>query len=208
MPGCQRQPAVLYCIWNSGIFCVPAPGFAGQSGFGMRSKRRAGEGSIVGRWIDRKGRIGGLIHWLDLLLFLAALAVIVRAVISSLPPAGPKDTGIIRFEVRAPDLPEKQVENIGVGQWVQDARSGAYLGKIIRKDVIPARDYLPVAGEYQLLSHPEKKEMILLIERWGTVREREGIYLGKEVIRAGEERTFQTLYAVFQGRIDRIFVDE
>lgn len=162
----------------------------------------------MGRWIDRKGRIGGLVHWLDLLLFLAALAVIVRTVVSSLSPAGPRETRLIRFEVRAPALPEQQVENIGVGQWVQDARSGAYLGKITRKEVIPARDYLPVAGEYRLLTHPEKKDLILLIERRGTVREREGIYLGKEVIRAGEERTFQTLYAVFQGRIDRIFVGD
>lgn len=160
------------------------------------------------RWFDRQGRIGGFIHWLDLLLLLAAVAVIVRAVVSSLPPAGPRNSRIIRFEVRAPDLPEKQAENIGVGQWVQDARSGEYLGKITGKEVFPARDYLLVAGEYRLIEHPEKKELVLMIERRGTVREREGIYLGKEVIRAGEERSFQTLYAVFQGRIDRIFVDE
>lgn len=166
------------------------------------------KGSIVWTWIDRKGRIGGVIHWLDLLLLLAALAVIVRAVISSRPPAEPRQTRTVRFEVSAPDLPEKQVDNIRVGQWVQDARTGEYLGKITNKEVSPARDYLPVAGEYRLIYHPEKKEMILVIERRGTVREREGIYLGKEVIRAGEERTFQTLYAVFQGRIDRIFIDE
>lgn len=157
-------------------------------------------------WIDKKGRIGGVIHWLDLLLLLAALAVITRVVILSWPGRTGKETRLIRFEVTVSALPSKQAENIGVGQWVKDDRTGDYLGKIVRKEVAASVEYQWEDGKLFPCPIPDKKEVTLIIERRGEVNEREGIYLGRQALRAGEERVFRTLYSVFSGRIDHLAV--
>lgn len=158
------------------------------------------------KWIDREGKVGGVLHWLDLLLLLIALTVVIRTIYLAKPKWRAGETRLIRLEVLAPGLPLIQADNIQVGQWVQDDRTGDFLGTIKEKATRSTKEYQLDEGEIFTYLHPEKKDLILFIERHGLLREQEGVFFGRRMIRAGEERIFRTMYSVFTGVVNRLSV--
>ncbi len=153
-------------------------------------------------WIDKKGRIGGVIHWLDLLLVVMVVAIIIRTVAFSWPRFNRKEERLIRLTIMVNGLYTDQAESITVGQWVKDRNSGEFMGKIINKELISLETLQ--TGNSEQGSYLEKQNLILILERSGRINEEEGIYLGKEIVRSGQERMFHTLYTEFPGRIMRI----
>lgn len=158
------------------------------------------------RFIDEQGRIGGKIHWLDLLLLLMTLTIITRTIIFSWPRFDRQEEREISLEIVAIGLPADLAESLAVGQWVKDQVSGEFIGKITKKEVSPPRLETRRFGELNLPALRLQQDVILIIERSGRLNEREGIFLGKEAIRSGQERLFHTLYTEFSGRINRIAV--
>jgi hypothetical protein len=157
-------------------------------------------------WIDKKGRIGGVIHWLDLILLVMVIIIIIRAIIFAWPRFEHKEERVIRLEVMAYGLYKDQAESITAGQWVKDQASGEFMGKVINKEILSCfLDRLEASNPQQSASS-ERQDIMLVLERSGRINEREGIYLGKETVRSGQERMFHTLYTEFQGRISRIIL--
>jgi hypothetical protein len=81
------------------------------------------------------------------------------------------------------------------------------MGKIIKTTTLsestrPERAF----GEFTPQGAVTSEDLLLVLERSGKVVEREGIFFGRETIRAGQERMFHTLYVEFAGRINRIAV--
>lgn len=142
----------------------------------------------------RKSGPGGYrLPWFDLMLGLALLLLVIRAVLQAWPPFDRKAERTVRLEVAVSGLRSGLAEQIAVGQWVKDEPSGEFMGKIIQKSA--------AAGE-------AGPDLLLVLERTGTVREREGIFFGRVAVRAGQERRFHTFYVEFTGRINRVVVRE
>jgi hypothetical protein len=156
---------------------------------------------------DEKGRIGGRIHWLDLLLGLAVLVLLVRTVVQAWPRVDQKKTATVRLEVAAEKLHPNLAAGVAVGQWIKDGKSGEFMGKVIKKTTLSETAPRPQAfGEIDPQESATIVDLLLVLERTGKVVEREGIFFGRETIRAGQERMFHTLYVEFPGRINRIAV--
>lgn len=160
----------------------------------------------------RKRRIfGGLQrevrrHWFDLLLLGIVLAVIFRVISLLWPPDRVVEKKVIQVEVVSEQIPARQGQSIREGHWVQDGRTGDYLGKVVSVQAKPSKKRNWEDGELIISTLPDHVDLILIIEGPGEVREDEGIYLGRKPIRIGENRMLRTLYTVFTGRIDYLSV--
>lgn len=159
------------------------------------------------RWLDEKGRVLGRIHWVDLILVIASLFVVGITLVSLWPAIPDSRYTPLRIEVMASDLPNRIVEGIQPGQWVKDAQSGIYLGKIVNKKVAP-HPIIRWEGEKLLrVLSPDTQDLYLVLEREGEVREREGIYVGRMQLRAGKKGVFHTLYTEFSGGVMAVMIN-
>jgi hypothetical protein len=160
------------------------------------------------KWLDEKGRVMGRIHWVDLILVIASL-FIVGITIKSLWPTIPDSRyTLLRIEIAASDLPNRIVEGIQPGQWVKDAQSGIFFGKIVNKKVVQ-HTITRWEGEKLLrVLSPDTKDLYLVLEREGKVREREGIYVGRMQLRAGRKGVFHTLSTEFSGEVMAVMVNK
>ncbi|HEY8344455.1 MAG TPA: hypothetical protein VIL66_04585 [Bacillota bacterium] len=131
-------------------------------------------------------------HWFTVLLLGIALAVIFRVVSLLWPPDRVVEKKVIQVEVVLEQIPIRQGQSIREGQWVQDGRTGDYLGKVVSVQTKSSKK--------------DHVDLVLIIEGPGEVREDDGIYLGRKPIRIGENRMLRTLYTVFAGRIDYLSV--
>ena len=154
-----------------------------------------------------QGRSGGRLHWLDLLLGLALLVLIGRAVVQAWPRFDPKTMKTVRLEVFVDELAAEQAVQIGTGQWVKDGTTGEFMGKIIKKTTnsgfVPSKRGLGEAIPPNGLS---AQSLVLVLEREGKIVEREGLFFGREAVRSGQQRNFHTFYVEFTGTINRIVV--
>lgn len=142
--------------------------------------------------LSGKKRPGGQhLSWFDLVLGIALFLLIFRAVLQAWPRFDRKEERTVRLEVAVAGLAGDLAAQLSVGQWVKDEPSGEFMGKIVRKE-----------------SGADRTDLLLVLERAGTIRKREGIFFGREVVRAGQERKFHTFYLEFTGRINRVVVQE
>jgi|SRR5690554_1520065 len=146
------------------------------------------------------------LHWFDLMAFGIALAVIIRVVGLLWPQEKVTEDSLIQLEVFVEGIPVRQGQCIKEGHWIQDGQTGDHLGKIISKQEQPASKGAWEDGKSAISTLPHQVALTLKIEGRGEVRREDGIYLGRKVIRVGEERTFRTLYAVFPGRVDYLSI--
>ncbi|NLY91790.1 MAG: hypothetical protein GX081_09355 [Firmicutes bacterium] len=155
----------------------------------------------------QKGHGGHRLPWFDLLLGVALALLVFRAVVQVWPPFDRKEKRIVRLEVIVSGLAVDLAAQLAVGQWVKDDRSGEFMGKIIRKVTAAGGERADRAfGEFNRESFASRQDLLLVLERTGTIREREGIFFGREAVRSGQERKFHTFYVEFTGRINRMVV--
>lgn len=156
--------------------------------------------------MDENGKVLGRIHWIDLLLAAASLFVVTLSIVRFWPLMPATYPARIRIEVFAADIRPRIVESVQPGQWVRDARTGTYMGKIVEKRVTPHL-VLHWSGE-RLVSadSPITQDLYIVVERPGEVREREGVYAGRQKVRSGVSSTYHTLYAEFHGQIQAVRV--
>lgn len=157
--------------------------------------------------IDKKGLKGDGIHWFDLLLGFALLILVLRTILQAWPPFDRKEEVMVRLEIMVQGLAADLAAQIAVGQWVKDNRSGEFMGKIVQKVTIAGVDGADRAlGEFNAEALAAEEDLLLVLERTGTRREREGIFFGREPVRSGQKRVFHTFYVEFAGHINRMAV--
>ena len=171
----------------------------------MGSDRKQVKSSIHSR-ILRRLRIIADRHWFDLLFLGIVLAVIFRTISLLWPPDRLVEEKVIQVEVVAEQIPARQGQSIREGHWVQDGRTGDYLGKVISIQAKSSKKRSWNHGEMLVSTLPDQVDLTLVIEGRGEVREEDGIYLGRKPIRVGESRMLRTLYTTFTGRIDYLSV--
>ncbi|HHU50712.1 MAG TPA: DUF4330 family protein [Firmicutes bacterium] len=145
-------------------------------------------------------------HWFTLLLLGIVLAVIFRVISLLWPPDRVVEKKVIQVEVVSEQIPARQGQSIREGQWVQDGRTGDYLGKVVSVQAKPSKERTWEDGELIMSILPDHVDLVLIIEGPGEIREDDGVYLGRKPIRIGENRMLRTLYTVFAGRIDYLSV--
>ena len=160
------------------------------------------------RFMDERGWLGGRIHWLDALLILAVGLLVSRVFISAWPRIDRRTEVLVQMEIIIPGISADLAAGIGVGQWVREEKTHEYLGKITEKRVLSPEGNGRGFSEPTPATWEKKVDLIILLEREGRLNPREGIFLGKIPIRVGQVRDLITLYAQFQGKINRLSVGE
>lgn len=152
-------------------------------------------------------RRGGRLHWLDLLLGLALLALIGRTLVQAWPRVDPKALKTVRLEVVVEALAAEQAAQIAVGQWIKDRTTGEFMGKIIKKTTPSGLD--PAVRDWgEAFPRNDRPGLVLVLEREGKIVAREGVFFGREIVRSGQQRDFHTFYVEFTGTINRMLVVE
>lgn len=159
------------------------------------------------QWLDEKGKVFGWIHWIDLLLVAAGLFVVTLSIVRLWPVIPARYSSQLRIEILTSNISPRVAESIQPGQWVRDARTGTFMGKIVEKRVTPHKVMHWVGEQLVSADSPLTQDLWVLLERQGEVREREGIYAGRQMIRAGTQGAFQTLFAEFDGQIQAVLFE-
>ncbi|HHT49309.1 MAG TPA: DUF4330 family protein [Firmicutes bacterium] len=170
---------------------------------------------------EKKEFLRNRFHWFDLLLGVALLILIIRTVAEVWPSSERKEEALVRLEIMVPGLAADLAAQIAVGQWVKDGTSGEFMGKITQKASATRMEPVGrteqrsgidrvarVFGEFNQQALAAAQDLLLVLERTGTIREREGVFFGREAVRSGQERVFHTYYVEFTGRINRMDVVE
>src|SRR5690554_5823298 len=113
------------------------------------------------------------------------LTVMIRTIITAWPRFDRREERQLRLEVVSFGLPLDVAESLAVGQWVKDQASGEFIGRISHKEAAPPRRAQRRFGEFDLPVLQERQDVLLILERTGRLNEREGIFCGREVVRAG-----------------------
>ena len=156
------------------------------------------------RWIDEKNRLFGLIHWVDLLVVIASLLVIGKAVFDFWPAGPSKEKVTVYISLLSPNLRPEIAEEIYPGQWLKDARSGVQVGTIMEKKVAPHFWVHWVEGKPVKAADERTVDLRLTLKRTATLKEDEGIFIGPLALRAGRKGGFYTMNAEFYGEIIRV----
>lgn len=160
------------------------------------------------RWLDEQGMFFGKIHWLDLVLILTSFIVFAKIVFSLWPLKLVNSYVPVQIEIFVSNLPERMIDSAQPGQWVKDAQTGIYLGKIVKKRVVAHEEKHIRGNKIVLVPSPDRKDLTLTLQREAVVKENQGIYLGRKPVRAGQTGVFQTLLAEFNGQIMAVKVQK
>jgi len=153
------------------------------------------------RWFDEQGRLFGKIHWLDLVLILTSIVVLAKMAVSLWPMSWGSSRVPVHVEIFVPNLPARLTDSAQPGQWVKEAKTGVYLGKIVEKRVVPHQEKHVQGNKIVTIPSPDRKDLTLVVRREAMVKKNRGIYFGRVPVRAGQEGVFHTLYAEFAGQI-------
>lgn len=151
--------------------------------------------------IDEKGRLGGRINVIDLLVLVAVLVVAARVAYVRLAPAGvrsfqekerPLEVLVVVGPVR-----DATAEAIQVGDRLRETKSNDYLGEVIRVEIKPA-EVVTQGPDGRFYEGPSgnRKDVWITLRGPGRVSENT-ILLGTKEIRIGTQLGLKTnLYAV------------
>jgi hypothetical protein len=162
-------------------------------------------GVVSVRWLDEQKRVFGVIYWVDLLLILAGLLVVGKAVWNFWPVRPVEKDLPVHITIEAANIHPEVVNSIKLGDWVRDARSGVQLGTIIRKKAVP--HYFvqwEEKREIKRRSYPEKYDISVTLRQNARFKAGEGCFIGKLPIRAGRKGVFHTMLAEFKGEVIRV----
>jgi len=151
--------------------------------------------------IDEKGRLGGRVNVIDLLVLVAVLVVAARVAYVRLAPSGvksyqdkerPLEVLVVVGAVR-----DATVQAIKVGDRVRETKSNDFLGEVIQVEVRPA-EVVTQGPDGRFYEGPSgsRKDAWILLRGPGRVSENT-ILLGTREIRVGTQLGLKTnLYAV------------
>lgn len=157
------------------------------------------------RWFDEQKRLFGIIYWVDLVLLLAGMMVIGKAVWSFWPTRPVVKDRLVYITIEAASLHPEVAKGIQPGAWLKDARSGVRLGTVIRKKVAP--HYIvewESNKELKRRAFPERLDMLVTLRQSVRFKEDEGFFIGAMPLRAGRKGVFYTMLAEFKGEVIQV----
>jgi hypothetical protein len=167
------------------------------------------EDSYLGKYIDEKGKLFGLINLIDLGVILL-LVVLGIKVFSEYRPAPldltehPVTVGLL-----IKNVPPYVAESIKLQQELYEDRLDVYLGKIYSVSSKPAEVMLTESGRLVLVQSPRNLDLNLELKRNGRIvtgPARTGVFLGKLPVRIGGKIKAHTLFTSITGEVESIRV--
>jgi hypothetical protein len=165
----------------------------------------------LGKYIDEKGKLFGLINPIDLGVILL-LVVLGIKVFSDYRPA-PLDLKehLVTTGLLIKNVPPYVAKSIKVQQELYEERLDVYLGKIYSVSSRPAEVMLVDSGHLLLTQSPKNLDLNLEFKRRGRIvtgPARTGVFLGKLAVRIGEKIKVHTLYTSVTGEVEYIRVQK
>lgn len=159
--------------------------------------------------VDEQGKLFGLVNLLDLAI-LIVLILLGLKVLADYKPVAPDFRYLqVTLSLLIPNIPPYLSENLMVGQDVYHDNTGAYLGKVIDIQTVPAELLLVKNGAIILEKSPRNLDVRIRLQNRGRelkVPAQSGIYLGKLAVRVGERLKVHTMFASFRGDIESLKV--
>lgn len=149
------------------------------------------------KFLDREGRLFGLINPVDLAVLILLGVVGWRIFTLYLPKPVQYRKIQVTIGMLVRNIPPYVADSIAVGQDVFRDRDQSYLGKITAKTISPAELILADHGKLKIGNSPRNLDMQLTLRRTGQIRTgspQAAILLGKAVIRIGDRIRSHTLY--------------
>ncbi len=159
--------------------------------------------------VDEQGRLFGLINLLDLAIVLVLLLLGLK-VLADYKPVAPDFRYLqVTLSLLVPNIPPYLAENLRVGQNAYHDNTGAYLGKVIDIQTVPAELLLLKNGEIILEKSPRNLDVRIRLQNRGRELKgpaQSGIYLGKLAVRVGDHVRVHTMYTSFRADIESMKV--
>ncbi|SHM58532.1 protein of unknown function [Caldanaerovirga acetigignens] len=148
-------------------------------------------------FIDKKGRLFGLINVIDLLVIILVVAVAARFVLNPQKNSSVAEEKTIQVVMLVKDVRDATAKVIKEGDIVRETKTNNLLGKVTKVEVKPAETLVNTAdGRVLSVLNPVLKDVYVTVEGSATVGEN-AIVLGGTEIRIGTAVQMKTnLYAV------------
>ena len=111
----------------------------------------------------------------------------------------------IKYEIKISNVRNYTIDAFVIGDIVYDTATNVEIGKIINKNVTPAKGYEVMKnGKIIETQIPNKYDIILEVETPGLINDT-GYFANRSVeLKVGSEKTIETLYAKSTGIINKI----
>lgn len=148
-------------------------------------------------FIDKKGRLFGLINVIDLLVIILVVAVVARFALNPQKSSLTNEEKKIQVVLLVKDVRDATANVIKEGDMVRETKTNNLLGKVTKVEVKPAETLVNTAdGRVLNVPNPVLKDVYVTVEGSATVGEN-AIVLGGTEIRIGTALQMKTnLYAV------------
>lgn len=148
-------------------------------------------------FIDKKGRLFGLINVIDLLVIILVVAVVARFALNPQKSSLTNEEKKIQVVLLVKDVRDATANVIKEGDIVRETKTNNLLGKVTKVEVKPAETLVNTAdGRVLNVPNPVLKDVYVTVEGSATVGEN-AIVLGGTEIRIGTAVQMKTnLYAV------------
>jgi hypothetical protein len=148
-------------------------------------------------FIDKKGRLFGLINVIDLLVIILVVAVVARFALNPQKSSLTNEEKKIQVVLLVKDVRDATANVIKEGDVVRETKTNNLLGKVTKVEVKPAETLVTTAdGRVLNVPNPVLKDVYVTVEGSATVGEN-AIVLGGTEVRIGTALQMKTnLYAV------------
>jgi hypothetical protein len=148
-------------------------------------------------FIDKKGRLFGLINVIDLLVIILVVAVVARFALNPQKSSLTNEEKKIQVVLLVKDVRDATANVIKEGDVVRETKTNNRLGKVTKVEVKPAETLVTTAdGRVLNVPNPVLKDVYVTVEGSATVGEN-AIVLGGTEVRIGTALQMKTnLYAV------------
>ncbi|MBZ4645599.1 MAG: hypothetical protein PWR27_484 [Petroclostridium sp.] len=124
-------------------------------------------------FIDSKGRLFGMISLIDLLIVLVIFSAAAGIYIKYFAKSGPGEelSRKVQYDVEIKAQTKEFADVIKVGDEIRESIKGNYLGKVVKKQVLPATDVTKnlEKGKFEKVEIPNAYDVILTLEANGAV---------------------------------------
>lgn len=148
-------------------------------------------------FIDKKGRLFGLINIIDLLVIILVVAVVARFAMNPQKSSLTHEDKKIQVVLLVKDVRDATANVIKEGDVVRETKTNSLLGKVTKVEVKPAETLVTTAdGRVLNVPNPVLKDVYVTVEGSATVGEN-AIVLGGTEVRIGTALQMKTnIYAV------------
>lgn len=154
--------------------------------------------------IDQKGKLFGKINIIDLLAILVVVLLIAGVLFKFVlnDNRGVGNDSLIEYTVSIQDVRSFTADAIVVNDAIYDSKTDTYMGKVVKKEVRPFKDFITKTdGTVSLAEKPGKFEVLITMQVPGVVNNYSYLASGSRDINSQSTVFLQNRLADVQGKV-------